>query len=277
MISVDYHTHHNRCGHAQGHIEDYIRSGLNKGLLEIGISDHAPIFWKDGDDPMPTIAMAKSELDGYVDEVLRLKAKYAGQIEVRLGLEVDYVEGMEDEYRAILSKYPWDYLIGSVHFVKDRNVYDVRRWDGVADVMPIFVEYYRLVVKSARAGLFDILAHTTAVTAYAPKPIPSAIEPLQDAALEAIAASGICVEINTSGYRKMTTDPFPTVRMIKKAHHLGIPLTFSSDAHRPEDVTYAADRIEGLLEEMGVTEIAAFEGRHRRMVSIAAPAKVYQI
>ena len=52
MITIDYHTHHYRCGHAQGNIEDYIKAALNKGLTEIGISDHAPIYWMDGNDPL---------------------------------------------------------------------------------------------------------------------------------------------------------------------------------------------------------------------------------
>jgi histidinol-phosphatase (PHP family) len=92
LIRVDYHTHNVRCGHAQGQIEDYIRAAITKGLTDVGISDHSPIYWQDGNDPMPTIAMAKDELDGYVAEVLRLKDQYADRINVRLGLESDYVE-----------------------------------------------------------------------------------------------------------------------------------------------------------------------------------------
>src|SRR5260221_1216808 len=112
MITLDYHTHHARCGHAQGQIEDYIKAALSKGLTEIGISDHSPLYYLDGNDPQPQSAMAKNELDGYVEEVLKLKAKYAGQIMVRLGIESDYLEGMEDFYAAIFAKYPFDYVIG---------------------------------------------------------------------------------------------------------------------------------------------------------------------
>lgn len=268
MIKVDYHTHNFRCGHAQGRVEDYVRAAIAKGLAEIGISDHSPIYWMDGNDPMPTIAMAKDELAGYVDEVLRLKAQYADRIRVRLGLEADYVEDMEDFYRDLLAKYPFDYVIGSVHYVFSKNVYDARRWDSRPDPMPIFAEYYRLVAKSAQSGLFDVLAHTTAITAYAPRPIPAAIEPLQDAALLAIRDAGVSMEVNTSGYRKMTTDPFPTPRMVAKASQLGIPLTFSSDSHRPDDVGYANDRVEKLFLENNVTEIATFDSRQRIMLPL---------
>jgi len=266
MISVDYHTHNSRCGHAQGKIEEYIKAGIARGLTEIGISDHSPIYWLDGNDPMPSTAMAKDELDGYVNEVLELKQKYAGQITVRLGLECDYVEDMEDFYRQMMAKYPFDYLIGSVHYTLGKNVYDSRRWDGVHDPMPTFRDYYRLVEKSARSGLFDIIAHTTAIIAYAPKPITPEIEPLQDAALNVIRESGVCMEINTSGYRKMQTDPFPTVRMVEKAASLGIPFTFSSDTHKPDDVAWGKDRVEKLFTLNNVTEYATFANRQRIMV-----------
>jgi histidinol-phosphatase (PHP family) len=268
MIAIDYHTHHVRCGHAQGQIEDYIKQALALGLSEIGISDHAPIYWQDGDDPMPDIAMSKAELPAYVDEVLQLKARYAGRIAVRLGLEVDYIEGAEAACAAMLSPYPFDYLIGSVHYVYGRNVYSTQLWDGVRDPMPIYTEYYRLLAKSAQCGMFDIIAHSTAVIAFAPKPIPQAIEPLQDAAFAALREADVCVEINTSGYRKVGAEPFPSERMIALARELGIPLTFSSDAHRPGEVAHGRDRVEALLSKLGVTELARFESRQRAMLSL---------
>lgn len=268
MITVDYHTHNLRCGHAQGQIEDYIRAAIRLGLVDIGISDHNPAFWLPGDDPLPSISMAKSELEGYVEETLRLKAQYAGQIKVRLGLECDYIEGLEDEYRDILARYPFDYVIGSVHWVLNANIFHVRRWDEVTDTLPTFVEYYRLITRSAQSGLFDIIGHATAMTAFAPKPIAAGVEALQDAALDVIKEVGVAMEVNTSGFRKMTTEPFPTFRMIAAAHDMGIPLTFSSDSHRPDDVGFARDRMATYFAQIGVNELAAFEARKRTMLPL---------
>lgn len=268
MIAIDYHTHHVRCGHAYGQIEDYIKQALALGLSEIGISDHAPIYWQDGDDPMPNIAMPKAELPAYVDEVLRLKAHYAERIAVRLGLEVDYIEGAEDICAAMLAPYPFDYVIGSVHYVHGRNVYDPQLWKGVSDPLTTYAEYYRLLTKSAQCGMFDVIAHSTAVIAFAPKPIPQAIEPLQDAALVALREADVCMEINTSGYRKVGSEPFPSERMIARAHQLGIPLTFGSDAHSPSEVSYAQDRVEAMLSRLGVIELARFESRQRTTISL---------
>jgi histidinol-phosphatase (PHP family) len=266
MITVDYHTHHNRCGHAQGTIEEYIKAGIARGLTEIGISDHSPLYWQDGNDPQPGQAMAKDELDAYVEGVLKLKERYAGQINVRLGMESDYVEGMEDFYRDVYARYPFDYVIGSVHMVFNQHVYEARRWHSKPDPVGVYREFYRLVQKSAQSGLFDILGHTTSILAYAPRPFPTAeLEALQDEALNVIAESGVCVEINTSGYRKMR-EPFPSERMIGKAAELGIPLTFSSDSHRPDEVAHSRDQVEALLIGKGIASLAQFENRQRTLV-----------
>jgi len=272
-ITIDYHSHNLRCGHAQGVIEDYIKAAVRNGLVEIGISDHSPAWFMEGNDPLPAGAMAKDELDGYVQEVLGLKAKYQGQIAVKLGLEVDYIEDMEDFYREKLAPYPWDYLIGSVHIVGGTHVYEARRWNDKtspmqSDPSTVFAEYYRLVAKSAQSGMFDILAHTSAVLAYAPRPFPAQTEMWQDAALEAIRDTGVAIEINTSGYRKMTTDPFPTARMVGVAASLGIPITFGSDSHRPEQVAYNRSDVERLLTLNNITELATFTARERLMLPL---------
>ena len=261
MITVDYHTHHNRCGHALGQIEDYIKMALSCGLIEIGISDHGPLYFLDGNDPQPGLAMAKDELEGYVEEVLSLKARYAGQIAVRLGLESDYVEDMEAFYADVFAQYPFDYVIGSVHMALGASVYDAGRWQHTPDPVAVYADYYRLVQKSARSGLFDILGHTTAILAYSPRPVPAEIEVLQDETLDVIGETGVCMEVNTSGYRKMGADPFPSPRMIARAVELAIPLTFSSDAHRPDEVAYAREKIETLFVAKGLTSIAHFERR----------------
>jgi histidinol-phosphatase (PHP family) len=277
MITVDYHTHNYRCGHAQGQIEDYIKAGISKGLTEIGISDHIPLYFMNGDDPVPGQAMAKTELDGYVDEVLKLKERYAGQINVRLGIESDYIENMESTYAEILAKYPFDYVLGSVHHCFDAHVYHQRRWDAKPDPMTVYTEYYRLVKKSAQSGLFDILSHTTAILAYSPRPLPAELDALQDDALNTVRDSGVCVEVNTSGYRKMRTEPFPSPRTIAKAVELGIPLTFSSDSHRPDEVAHAKEQTEALLIAQGVTALARFENRQRSMVPLTVEAEKLMI
>lgn len=89
-MKFDLHTHHFRCGHADGNIREYIEAGIANGLDVIGISDHTPYFGREEDQAFPNIAMAKSDFENYVNEVLELKREYEGRIDVLLGIESDY-------------------------------------------------------------------------------------------------------------------------------------------------------------------------------------------
>lgn len=90
MTKFDLHMHHDRCGHAQGVIRDYIESAISQGLTVVGISDHSPFFGSDVDQEHSNIAMAKSEFPSYINEVLRLQEEYKGKIDVLLGVESDF-------------------------------------------------------------------------------------------------------------------------------------------------------------------------------------------
>ncbi len=89
-MTFDLHTHHYRCGHAEGQIEDYIKAAIEKGLQYIGIADHSPYFYSEEDQLYPGIAMPISGFEAYVQEVLHLKEKYKNQIHVLLGVESDF-------------------------------------------------------------------------------------------------------------------------------------------------------------------------------------------
>src|SRR5438046_1441421 len=117
MYATDYHVHTARCGHAGGTMREFVDAALARGLDEVAFTDHVPLYFLPGEDPDPTIAMTRAELPGYVEEVLALREEYAGRIDVLLGLEADYAEGHEAELAAILEPYPWDVVLGSVHWV----------------------------------------------------------------------------------------------------------------------------------------------------------------
>jgi histidinol-phosphatase (PHP family) len=247
VITFDHHTHHHRCGHAQGTIEEYIQNALALRLTEIGITDHAPLYWLDGDHPQPGSAMARSQLASYVDEVLALRARYAGRIHVLLGLEADYVEGLEDAYREALAPYPFDYLIGSVHYVYGSHIYNTFRWRDCPDPELHYAEYFRLVRASARSGLFDILGHTTGMLAYGPAPEPRRLQREFAETAAAVGEAGVAIEINASGIRKGGPEPFPASALLSQYLAAGVPVTYGSDSHLPSEVGHAREVAEPLL------------------------------
>ncbi len=248
----DYHSHHARCGHAVGTMADYAAAAAALGMTEFGVSDHGPAYWLPGDHAQPGTQMAVSELPRYVAEAQALKANQAGRLTVKVGIEADFIEGKEAELRSLLEAHPFDYALGSVHYAQGASIFKRDRWssDRPEDV---FTDYYRQVVLAARSGLFDILSHLTAVEAYAPPVSDSLRDALYPAVADAVAESGCIVEVNTSGYRKMGGDePFPNRHMLRLLVARGVPLTFGSDCHKPEEVGFARDRVGALLAELGL-------------------------
>ena len=256
-IAFDYHSHNRRCGHAAGEMGDYVAQAHALGLTEFGVSDHNPAYFLTGDHANPSTQMACSALPGYVAEAWAVKREWAGRITVRVGVEADFIEGRENDLRALLDLHPFEYALGSVHYTLGRSIFDRSRW---ADQNPadVFADYYRLVALAARSGLFDTLSHLTAVEAYSPPIDPALAARLYPPVADAVAEGGCIVEINTSGYRKMGGDePFPNRQMLRLLVERGVPLTFGSDCHRPLEVGYGAERVKAILAELGLDADAA--------------------
>lgn len=256
MLTFDYHSHHRRCGHAVGEMDHYAQAAVDAGLTHFGVSDHGPAYWRDGDHAQPGTQMAVSEFGAYVADARRVRRAFADRLDVAVGVEADWIDGREDDLRALLDSQELDYVLGSVHYSLGRSIF-LKDWERV-DVEAVFRDYYRQVADAARSGLFDILSHLTAVEAYAPLPDPDLADALYVPVADAVAASGCVVEVNTSGYRKRPAidEPFPNRRMLRLLIERGVPITFGSDCHRPDEVSYAADRVAALLDALGVDRAA---------------------
>ena len=205
-LKFDFHTHHDRCGHARGTIRDYIEASIDKGFDIIGISDHSPYFGSEKDQPHPHIAMGKSAFSGYVAEILKLKEDYkekkGEKIEVLLGVESDFFPEHAEIYRSYYEKYPFDYIIGSVHQVDEVSIFHKTRWEGLSqqEKQRTKETYYQLIEESARSRMFQILGHIDArkdsLTPFSFSSIQTAVI---DQTLKVISAHDIAIEVNTSG------------------------------------------------------------------------------
>ncbi len=264
---IDYHTHHVRCGHAVGSLEEYVQKGIALGFRQIGLSDHMPLLHVDPATYYPEMAMPMEELPRYAEEAFELKAKYAGRIDVRVGLEGDYIEGYEEKIQRIVTDYPWDYVIGSVHFLGEWDISDFRQtagWD-TRDKMAVYEQYYDAVCKAAATGFYDYIGHIDVIKRFGYKP-EGDVTHLENRALEAVADNGLAIELNASGLRMPCKEMFPSRRMLDYARELGIPLTIGSDAHQPERLGQYLEEARALLKAAGFAQLATFEGRVRKMV-----------
>lgn len=272
---IDYHTHHARCGHAAGELEEYVKRGIELGLDQLGLSDHMPLIHVKPEEYYPEMAMSMEELPRYVEECLLLKEKYKGQIEVRVGLEGDYIEGCERQIERIIEDYPWDYVIGSVHFLGKWDITDYRQTHGWEDKDPLVVyrRYYDAVQRAASTGLYDIMGHLDVIKRFGFGPGPEhadEVMAMEKEALAAVARSGKTMELNASGLSKDCKEMFPSRRMLEEAVRLGIPLTLGSDAHHPRKLGENLDKARALLVDLGVEEVAVFENRKREMVPLSS-------
>jgi histidinol-phosphatase (PHP family) len=251
-------------------VERYREAAEAAGIEELGVSEHIyrfrqalelwrHPFWEE---------QARDDLDAYCEF-----ARGAG---LRLGVECDFVPGAEDRTANLLEARGFDYVVGSVHFVGERAVdhegWDV--WEGQGDPDEVWRRYFAALAECARSGLFDILAHPDLVKVWGRgRPLPER-DPrhFYEPAVEAIAESGIAVELSTAGLRKPVGELYPSPAFAEMCVEAGAPFALSSDAHLPEQVGFGYDRALELLAELGVGEIAVFAGRERSLAPL--PARV---
>lgn len=261
----DYHVHTFRCGHAGGQSRDFVLRGIERGLTEIGFTDHIPLYFLPESERDPKLAMREDQLDGYVREVEALREEFAGQIVVRLGLEADYAEGREDELSRWLSRADWDLVLGSVHWVAggwiDHPDSSPRRFASEG-IEPLYDEYYRLLARAARTGLFDVLTHFDLPKKFGHRPEKPRTES-ERGAIAAAQEAGCAVEISSAGLRKPVAEAYPEPRLLREIVAAGIPVTFSSDAHAPAEVGWGYERTLELARDAGASEYVTFAKRRR--------------
>lgn len=268
-MKFDLHNHHYRCGHAEGNIEDYIQAAVERELSYIGIADHSPYFYSEEDQLHPGIAMAKSEFPNYINEVLRLKEKYQDKIHVLLGLESDYFAEHEELYRNIYNQYPFDYVIGSVHYVNEKNIFERGRWDGLNEQQRIAEKerYYKLIQQSAKSGIFQVLGHIDAMKGFYPE-FSNIETPIIEETLKVIGEEGVSIEVNTSGKTKDVGGWYPSHEILERAHHYGVDITFGSDAHVPERIGDDFEQVQQTLKEIGFKEMVYYVEKKRQILSL---------
>jgi len=240
-------------------VERYREAAAVAGIDELGVSEHiyrftqALALWR---HPLWE-EQARDDLDAYCE--------FVRGAELKLGIECDFVPGAEDRTANLLEAHDFDYVVGSVHFVGEAAVdhegWDV--WEGSGDADEVWRRYFEALAECARSGLFDILAHPDLVKVWGrARPLPER-DPRHyyEPAVEAIAESGIAVELSTAGLRKPVGEIYPDRAFLEMVVDAGNPIALSSDAHTPEQLGFEYDRALELLDAVGVTEIATFAHR----------------
>jgi len=247
--------------------ERYREAAAERGIGELGISEHVHRFVQALDvwEHPFWRSSARDDLDAYCEFV-------AAQPGLRLGIEADFVAGREDRMASLLDARDWDYVVGSVHFLRDAAV-DMRGdWDvwRSGDPDKVWKRYFETLGEAARTGMFDILAHPDLVKVWGrDAPLPEGdLRRYYELAMDGIAESDVAIEVSTAGLRKPVGEIYPAAPFLEMCLEAGRPVALSSDAHVPEHLGYEYERAVDWLAEIGVTELAVFEGRRRRLEPI---------
>ncbi len=261
-MNVDYHMHlrdeRSELAHNTHAVEPFVDAARAAGVDEIGFTEHGYYFtqlrtlWS-----VPyQIERCAQDLDTYVAAVVEARER---GLPVKLGLEVDYVPGREDETRTLLAPYPWDYLLGSVHWIDGLAVDGEPKLVDEVGAEGAYERYFQELARAAGSGLFDSLSHPDLVKIFGDRVAYDYTE-----IADAIAESGVAVEVSTAGLRKPVAELYPHPDFLAACRERGIPVTTASDAHVPSLVGKDFDLARELLRTAGYETVTVFERRQSR-------------
>ena len=253
---IDCHVHTERCGHAVGSVDDYMRQAAHRGLWGVVFTEHLALPLDL--DPDSKLSMRECDLEDYLVEVDFARERYP-DIRVVAGLEADYLPerlaGTKRELtRARARSDGARMVLGSVHFIGDWAFDDpghVDSWDA-HDVDEAWEQYFALWCDAARCGLFDVMAHPDLVKKFGHRPHKDPAALYRQAA-EAAADGGVLVEVSTAGLRRPVAEIYPGPSLLLAFCEAGVGATVGSDAHDPTEVGFKIEAAYDAMQLAGYT------------------------
>lgn len=259
----DYHLHLRKprgdveeIDHTIDAVERYAEQAAERGLDEIGLTEHVYYFRQTA--PVWEVeyqrVRCRHDLDRYCDAILEAKRR---GLPVKLGLEVDWVPERAEELFAALAPYPWDYLLGSVHWIRGSAVDQRPGLWGEHAPERVWSLYAAELEAAARSGLFDVLAHPDLVKIFGNR-VPWDWQPL------IASLDGVALEVSTAGLHKPVGEVYPDADLLRAARDAGATITLASDAHLADDVGRDLDQAVAHARAAGFDTVTVFEARSAR-------------
>jgi histidinol-phosphatase (PHP family) len=232
-------------------ILEYLEVAKARGLKQMGITEH----------------------DRYLEDIdlsafQEAREEYQ-EVELRLGIEIDFVPGAEERMERDANALPYDYVIGSVHRVQGEEVDhpDHREIYEKLEPYELYERYYANVREAALSGRFEILGHPDLIKIFRTYPDQD-ITPILEETADAVAESGVIVDVNAAGLRKPIGEVYPSRQLLEMLHRRGVPIILSSDAHAPDQVALGYDKSLKLVHEVGYREVVTFKERERGTLTL---------
>jgi histidinol-phosphatase (PHP family) len=272
MITKDYHVHERHSGDAaHASVLDYCQVAEDRGIDEIGFCTHLIIAGSH-----QYTGISPSAIPSYFKEIET--AQTFTRVQLKVGLEVDYFPEAVKQLESIIDDYPFDFILGSLHFLQGHSVMRKRGLEAFCSTRPVkelVKTYYHLWREAIETGLFDVMAHPD----YFRRPFPAStlrLPPIEEyvaslySAIESLKSYSVGIEVNTSGWRHGLQDCYPSQQFLEIAKEVGIQMvTIGSDSHRTSDLgrylTKAIDR----LKQVRFSHLALFEKRRSYRIALS--------
>lgn len=270
-VLYESHCHTPLCKHARGLPGEYAAVAESRGLKGLIVTCHAPL----PDGFSAEVRMAPEEFEKYVDMVEQARAEWEGRVEVKLGIESDYYPGVEPWLEKLHARADFHHVLGSVHY----HIGEYRKLYFTGDIFLYQQLYYDHLALAAETGLYDTMAHPDLIKNEAPAEwLFPRIKPFIERSLDRIAATGVAMELNTSGVNKALSEMNPGLEQLALMQERGIPVVLGADAHRPSRVADGFETALEMLREVGYQEVSLFLERKRQTIPLdVALASLRQI
>lgn len=265
MIIADLHTH-SSYSHGTGQVGEIYKSARDKGLAYIGFSEHSPL--PDGFSCSLYTGDLNAAFPLFAEDVASLKSNSNGT-EALLGMELDWLPTRLSWMRNLAAAYPFDYILGSIHFLDGLSVGAAANWP--ADLSPEraferFDAYFYEMASLAASGLIQAIAHPDFIKLRCWPVFQLWLEDEQSRdsiihALRSMAAHDVAMEINAAGLRQKFNEFYPGPKIMRMARELNLKLTFGSDAHSPTDVARDFTALAEYAHSFGFSESLIFRDR----------------
>jgi len=260
-VLIDYHTHLERGPYTLEYLREFVDMGHRRGVSEVCFTEHGHLFHESYSllNNNWSLSIPRRHLADYISLVEQ--AKHLG-LQVKLGLEMDYITETRAQIRNFLATQPLDFVLGSVHWV-DGFGFDnpdwLDQWENCS-VDELYRRYFTLLREAVQSKMFDAIAHPDVIKVFGHRPSYSLREDYHELA-GALAENGVCLEVSTAGWRKPVNELYPHIDLLKVCIERGVNVTLASDAHEPDHVAFEFDRAVSLLRELGLKHLATFTNR----------------
>ncbi len=265
MIKADFHMHTRFSTDSKTPVREMIEQAAKCGLKTICITDHWDEDYPEGLEDVPGIPF-QFDLESYGSELNRLREEYAGKIEIRIGVEIGLQPHLGSFYKEFVQRYPFDFVIGSIHLVNGKDPYFGDLFRELGDEEGYRETWRQTLQCIKKTDDFDVLGHLDYVVrygimqekAYSYKKYADEIDEI----LKILIEKGKGLEINTAGLKYGLPFAHPHLDVLKRYRELGGEiLTVGSDAHRPEHIAYEFQKVSEILRKNGFRYYAEYRNR----------------